>query len=96
MKNGYTFFMIRNGKQQDIFVETDAKRKTKKLAQKVARALLLPDNPGTIHELIYFMQRATCEEKTLPDGRRYYEISGDGFGGRGSFVDDDKTVIITL
>ena len=36
------------------------------------------------------------EVHALSNGRQYYEIHGDGFGGKGSFVDDGNTIIIRL
>ena len=89
---GFTFVLG----NKDIFVETEKKNKTEKLASEILRKLLLPDNPDTRKELLYWLQKAECEVRTLSNGKQYYEIYGDHFGGRGSFIDDGKTVIIKL
>lgn len=89
---GFTFVLG----NKDIFVETEKKNKTEKLASEILRKLLLPDNPDTRKELLYWLQKAECEVKTLSNGRQYYEIHGDGWGGKGSFIDDQMTVIIKL
>ena len=89
---GFTFVY---GKK-DIFVETAYKRKTEKLAKLILHKLNLPDNPGTVKNLLYYLQKAECEIHTLNNGRQYYEIHGEGFGGKGSFVDDGMTEIIKI
>lgn len=92
MMTGYTFKLG----QKDVFVETDAKYKTKRLAEKILLALYLPVNPGTISEVLWYLKKATCEIRQLLNGRQYYEITGDNFGGYGSFVDDGNTIVIKL
>lgn len=95
---GFTLFL----KRKDYFFVTDYKNKTKKLAKKVIYSLNgtgdfdIPDNAAGIDEILYNLQKAECEIHTLPNERQYYEIHGDGFGGRGSFVDDGMTVIINI
>ena len=89
---GFTFQLGR----KDVFVKTDLKNKTERLAEKILRELLLPDNPSTRRELLYWMKKATCEIRTLPLGKKFYEISGKNFGGCGSFVDDGNTIIVEL
>lgn len=79
---------------KDVFVVTEAKRKTRTLARQILRKMMLPD--GRADELLYWLQKAECDIKTLSNGKQYYEIHGDGFGGNGSFVDDGNTIIITL
>ena len=49
-----------------------------------------------IDEILWNLQKAECEIRTLSNGNQYYEIHGDGFGGRGSFVYDGMTVIINI
>ena len=83
-------------KGKDIFVVTEKTRKTKDLAKRILRKMNLPDNPGTVSDLLYWLQAGCCEIKRLANGREYYEIFGDKYGGRGSFVDDGKTEIINL
>lgn len=90
--NGFTFPMG----SKDVFVKTDLKNKTQGLARKILLKMLLPENPDTRKELLYWMEKATCEIKTLSSGRKMYEISGDNFGGRGSFADDGMTIILEI
>lgn len=95
---GFTLYT----KGKDYFFATDLKNKTKSLAKKVIRALNgtgnfdIPDNASGIDAVMYELVKAECEIRTLPNGKQYYEIHGDGFGGRGSFVDDGKTIIRTI
>ena len=89
---GFTFML----KDKDVFVETSYVNKTENLASKILTKMLLPDNPDTRKELLYWLQKAECEIKTLSNGKQMYDIHGDNFGGKGSFVDDGKTVIIKL
>ena len=92
MMTGFTFPYGR----KDVFVETTCKNKTKKLAQKILAKMDLPDNPATVSDLLYYLTKATCEIRSLNNGRKYYEIAGDGFCGKGSFTDDGMTIIIKL
>ena len=92
MKRGFTFPLGR----KDVFVETTYKNKTASLAKKILKALNLPDNPGTVKEVLYYLVPATCELKTLKNGRQYYEIAGENFCGKGHFVDEDLDIIIKL
>lgn len=89
---GFTFMLGR----KDVFVVTERKNKTAQLASEILRKLELPDNPSTQKEVLYWLQKAECEIKTLGNGRQYYEIHGDGFAGKGSFVDDGNTLIVKL
>ena len=89
---GFTFVL----KGKDIFVETSLVNKTESLASKILTKMLLPDNPNTRKELLYWLQKAECEIKTLSNGKQMYDIHGKNFGGKGSFVDDGKTVIVKL
>lgn len=90
MKRGFTLYA--NGK--DYFFITDKVRKTDRLARKICRALQYPDAPSVVDAIIHHLQPATLEVKGVK--RKYYEIAGNGFGGKGSFVDDGKTVVIEL
>ncbi|MEE0617886.1 MAG: hypothetical protein UCP83_11410 [Intestinibacter bartlettii] len=90
--NGFTFPLG----SKDVFVKTSLKNKTEGLARKILLKMGLPENPNTRKEILYWLQKATCEIKTLSNGRKYYEIAGENFGGRGSFVDDGKTVIVEI
>lgn len=90
--NGFTFPMG----NKDVFVKTELKNKTEGLARKILLKLGLPENPDTRKEVLYWLEKATCEIKTLSSGRKMYEISGRNFGGRGSFVDDGNTIILEI
>lgn len=89
-------------KGKDYFFITDYKNKTKSLAKKIIHSLNgtgefdIPDNASGIDEILWNLRKAECEIHTLPNGKQYYDIHGDGFGGRGSFVDDGMTVIINI
>lgn len=89
---GFTFQLG----HKDVFVKTNYKNKTKALASKILRKLALPENPGTVREILYYLQKADCEERQLSNGRKYWDISGENFGGRGSFVDDGNTLIVEV
>lgn len=94
---GFTFTLG----HKDIFVETELKNKTESFASKIFRKLVnlgydIPDNPNTRKDLLYWIQPAECEIRTLSNGNQYYNIHGKNFGGKGSFVDDGNTVIIKL
>lgn len=95
MKNimhGFTFPLGR----KDVFVKTNLQNKTEGLARKILLKMQLPENPDTRKEILYWLEKATCEIKTLASGRKFYEIAGRNFGGRGSFVDDGNTIIVEL
>lgn len=92
IENGFTFYM--GGK--DYFIITDKQNRTRNLVQKILKKCGLPTGTPFVETLLYSMQKATCELKTLPDGRKYYEITGKNFGGHGSFVDDGKTEIVEI
>ena len=89
---GFTFYLM--GK--DYFVKTEQANKTNQLATKVLQAINADVTSENINCMKFIMQKAICEVKHLYSCRAYYEISGDNFGGKGSFVDDGMTVIIKL
>ncbi len=92
--------------RRDVFIETSRKNKTEGLASEIIRKLNeiienivgidLIDDPTTRKEVLYYLQKAECEIRTLSNGKQYYEIHGENFGGKGSFVDDGMTIIIHL
>lgn len=92
--NGFYFKLGR----KEYFCITEYKNKTKALASKILRVLLLPDNPDTQKELLYYMRSATCEIKHNEKfNRDYYNIYGDNFGGCGSDdVNDGFTVVFSI
>lgn len=89
---GFTMYLI--GK--DYFFATERQNKTGAMATEILLKLKLPVTPENVQEVLRRLQKATCEIRTLANGRRFYEIAGDGFGGRGSFMDDGMTVVIHL
>ena len=95
---GFTLY----AKGKDVFIETSYSRKTKELVKKIIKAMNgtgkfdIPDNTAGIDAVMYNLLKAECEILILSNGRQYYEIHGDGFGGRGSFTDDGSTIIIKL
>ena len=95
---GFTLYI----KGKDYFFVSNKVNKTSTLAKKIIRALNstgdfnIPDNASGIDEILWKLNRAVCEIHTLSNGRQMYEISGENFGGHGSFVDDGKTIIITI
>lgn len=84
---GYTFWM----EHKDFFYVTSQKNVTEQLVNSIMEKANLP---GRFHDIRSRLRKAECNVITLPNGRAYYEIHGKGFGGRGSFVGDGKTVII--
>lgn len=95
---GFTLY----ARGKDFFFATDKTRKTRQLAKEIIRKLNgtgqfdIPDAPSVIDDVLYHLQKAECDIKTLSNGKQYYEIHGDNFGGKGSFVDDGKTVVINM
>jgi len=63
--------------QKTVFVETTRERKTKSLAANILREMKLPD--GRVDELLYWLQKAECELKQLPNGCKWYSMRGKNF-----------------
>ena len=92
--------------RKEFFVKTDYKNKTQVLAKKILRKLLLPENPDTIKELLYYIIPANCQIKHLeansermvsPEGKYYYNIFGKNFSGYGSEdINDGKTIVFEI
>ena len=61
--------------KREIFIVTNREYKCVSLARQILRKLLLPENPDTIRELLYWLQKSTLEEK-----EDFYFIKGDSFG----------------
>jgi hypothetical protein len=94
-KTMYGFHFFLNGK--DYFVETSHTRKTQNLARKILPMIGASDTEGNAKCLQNRMQKAKCEiKKSMCADRYYYEISGDGFGGYGSWTDDGETIILKM
>ena len=81
---------------KDVFVITELKNKTESLARKILRKMSLPENPDTVREILYWLQRAEIDVKAIEGKGAMFDIHGDGFGGRGSWVHDGKTIVIAL
>ena len=82
--------------QRDVFIETHYKNKTQALASKVIQKLGGKDTAEAREWLLYNMDKAICKVVRTNNGKEYYDISGENWGGRGSWIDDGKTVIISL
>ena len=72
-------------KSKTVFVQTTRERKTRSLAKNILRQMLLPD--GRADELLYWIQKAECELKTLEDGADWYSIKGKDFSEFGPIED---------
>ena len=89
IKKGFAGFF--GGK--DIFFITEKKHKTQSLASAILRKLEYPDNPTTRHEVLFYLQPATLETRTLSNGKEYLVIESTG----STIVDPEgKTVVINL
>ncbi len=82
--------------QRDVFIETHYKNKTQTLASKVFQKLGGKDTTEVRKWLLCNMDKATCNVGQTSSGKKYYDISGENWGGRGSWINDGKTVIIKL
>ncbi|MCG4624986.1 hypothetical protein [Anaerostipes hadrus] len=73
------------------------KRKIKQwgLAKEICEKMGFPPSQNNVNELTRRLQRATYQLTILSNGRKYHDITGDGFS-YGSFVDENKTTIVTL
>ena len=92
---GFTFYL----RGKDYFVVTSYVNKTKNLARKILPEIGASITDGNVDYLLYLMQKAKCEIKTCNTDRkenRYYDISGENFGGKGSWINDGETIIIYL
>lgn len=99
MLKGFTVFLPH--RQSDLFVVTDRSKKTRKFARFIITEMsehFRYQNEEQLQEwenYIYsHLQPAACERKTLSNGREYYDIHGENFGGRGSFLDEGKTFFL--
>ena len=94
--NGFTFYL--HGK--DYFIETKQVNKTRKLVEKILPFIGASITDGNIDCLLHKMRKATCKICTCNDTdrkeKRYYEISGENFGGLGSWVNDGETIVLNL
>ena len=96
MLQGFTFYL----NKKDYFIETDRTNKTQKLAADILDLLGYSTTEGNIKALLFRLKKATCEIKIAENAdrkeKRYYEISGEGFGGCGGWIDDGSTVILKI
>jgi hypothetical protein len=90
----------------DYFFVTDQTRRTEKLCERVEQELVADGckrvfngmyhgcfGDFSIHDML---DAAVCEVKHTEKFGDYYDIHGEGWGGRGSYVNDGKTKIIYL
>ena len=82
--------------QREIFIESTYKNKTQSLAAKIIQKLGGEDTPENRKWLLYNMDREICKVGQTSDGKKYYDISGKNWGGRGSWIDDGRTIIVKL
>lgn len=87
MKTGKTVngFYLTIGKL-DFFIVSDRKNKTDKLASDILRKLLLPNNPDTRKEVLYWLVKATCKKL---ENVNFYSVKDSC----GSTVTDELLVI---
>lgn len=90
--DGFTFWVA----QKDVFIITDRTNKTTKLCKAILEKLELDTSPENIDEVYYRLHRGTIQLKKLPNGKEHYDIYGDNFGGNGYFVDEHRTIVISL
>ena len=81
MANNYAGYTFRY-KGVDVFFVTQRTRKTKGLAQAECRALLSPDDPAVIHDILYYGWFGECivRDKDI-------EIRNSTHGGYGDFYE---------
>lgn len=72
----------------DVFVVTPRKNRTVGLAQEIRRALNIPEERISDDYLLFWLTRATYEERPLPNGRTMIEINTNGSGAIIDFVGD--------
>lgn len=87
------FFVCR---RRDTFIITDRKAKTKSFLSKICRELSLPDNESVHDSLRWNLRKGTIRIVQLSNGRQYYEMSGDNWGGCGNFLDTKKDIVIEI
>lgn len=95
MMQGFTFFF----KNKDYFIETKRTNKTKNLAAEILPLIGCSATEGNIKALLFKLEKANCEIKianTDKKEKRYYEISGEGFGGRGGWINDGSTILLKI
>lgn len=96
MMQGFTFFL----NNKDYFVETKRTNKTQNLAAEILPLIGCSVTEGNIKALLFRLNKANCEIKTATNTdrkeKRYYEISGEGFGGCGGWLDDGSTILLKI
>ena len=96
MLQGFTFFL----NNKDFFFFFSRTNTTQNLSSEILHLLGYSSTEGNIKALLFRLKKATCEIKIAENAnrkeKRYFEISGDGFGGCGGWVDDGNTVILKI
>lgn len=82
--------------RKDYFFITSKRNKTAQLATRILDSIGIEVTDANIKAILYKLRPAKCCVKTMSNGKQYYDISGENFGGYGSFVDDGDTIIIDL
>lgn len=85
MEEKYGFVM--RYRHVDVFFVTSRKNKNKFLASAILNALHLPDNPDIRSEVLYYARPGKLSIKEC-NGRKMMDISGDGYGGWGNWLDE--------
>lgn len=92
MLKGFTFFEHRNG--TDYFIASDAKRRTKKDAAKIASAAGLPAGKDAIEYVYCRMQAGTVEFRPTADAEKTIVKIRTAGGSVVDILENGDTVII--
>jgi hypothetical protein len=79
---------------KEVFVITEKKNKTKRLAKEILCKMQLPDTASAIDAVLYWMQKAEFYTKELKNGEFFF-IHGENSTVCGS-VEHDGIIIIEL
>lgn len=80
---------------RDIFVITDYVHRSKQQCKVILEKLEMKISENNIDEIYRRIKRANIQLKKI-NGREFYDIYGEDFGGFGDFVDENKTIVISL
>ena len=89
---GFTAFIL----NRDVFIITDQVNKSQTLCKTILNKLEIFITQNNVDELYRRLRRANIQLKKTTDNREYYEIYGENFGGGGDFLDEHKTIVISL
>lgn len=91
-KKGFYFWV---GKHE-YFIETAQQNITQRFCEKILHKLNQKVCPSNVVCLRRLLRKAYLEEKQTSDGKIYYNIYGDGFGGYGTDPYDGLTTILQI